>query len=1148
MNKRFLMFFLLFADTVACLQIWEGRQGKQRRIGSTQMKLLLLSIIFFFSFSFFGLYAQVTVGDGIPPQSFSILEIVSNSTGGVRLPQLTSAERDILSNTPEFKAENHRAGNTQKPGLGLGLTIYNTDTNCIEYWNGQKWISLCSGNSSFTGGDCANNPIPHEGGKVSCAITDPNCETEGEYTFTIISGNDYAALTVTDAGAGKFDLVFDANDRANDRQVLVMVTSPCGNSNIFVYNQKGDATGCGVTTVPDIKSVDNITTMCTGGAVYLHLEGYPEAGSFIWTLNGQVVGAGYSYAATQPGKYIVYGDKIGCPGSKEIQITLDGTGAPLPVQLIVVGNNGEACGANGTVRLVTSKPVSGNVIWFCDGKHTNLTGTDILAGKGYWQAVVVDDNCKSTPSDGVTVTEELSGGTLPEPKMIINGLTSGWKLCRAGSVFLEVDNPDPLLTYTWYADNTQIGTGSGIYFLVPSAQQVVIRLRVTGTGCAKEAMSVETISTDQAPAAPYISCNTPGNVLCGGEAVLMATGGDSYRWFRNGTEITGQTGSSLKITETGTYTVTAISTGGCISVQSGAMVISTSDFATLSWISNPATATVGDTKTYSISTDFSQNVTYNWTVTNAAIITNGQGTSSITVQFPNAGTIGIVCQSSNACGTAMNSPLSQVVTVSAGCNDAHIMSHSDLTPDIKSGQKTIMSITATGTGVSYQWYSGTKGSGTIIAGATSAGYEYAASAIGTYRFYCIASVAGGCNSAESQQFTVTVSANPSTIPTGTGSFTGKTCFDIANSNDNTYNCGPLGSRTNQKTDFANRTAQDPAVPPYTGVQVYTFTPSGRVSNVRFDYVDPTGKVIESMTPNSTSYTGNSISSPCKVTVAYNASLNNDLIGLTRANPLKADLYVIYNDGPLNNGTDQAIKLTATLQDCACCGAATKTGGWLNFMCHNLGADDSLDPFSYLSKGIDVDYDIKGYLYQWGRATDGHQERSSEILREQANSNTPGHKKFIVHTAPSADWRYGGGNISRWGNGTQDENPPKAANDPCPDGWKVPSQKQWASIIAGDTRTIEKDELTRLANGTGYPNKWEWTGNGFKVGDALYLPGAGFRSNAHGVINGTDYGGGYWSSTVSGTNSYAILFDVRHIEQAIVMGRAIGYSIRCVSLY
>ena len=76
--------------------------------------------------------AQVTIGSNTDPHGFSLLEIISNAErdGGLRLPQLTTAERDglTLGSNPEAK----------------GLVIFNTTVKCLEFWNGSEWISLCN--------------------------------------------------------------------------------------------------------------------------------------------------------------------------------------------------------------------------------------------------------------------------------------------------------------------------------------------------------------------------------------------------------------------------------------------------------------------------------------------------------------------------------------------------------------------------------------------------------------------------------------------------------------------------------------------------------------------------------------------------------------------------------------------------------------------------------------------------------------------------------------------------------------------------------------------------------------------------------------------------------------------------------------------
>jgi formylglycine-generating enzyme required for sulfatase activity len=111
------------------------------------------------------LNAQVTIGKDKSPETFSVLELISNDTRGLRLPQLTTQERDDLQATPEFDAE--------KTDKAMGLQIFNLDTECVETWNGVTWIQACYNNT----------PTPPHiplGSAISCGITPSN----GNKTFT----------------------------------------------------------------------------------------------------------------------------------------------------------------------------------------------------------------------------------------------------------------------------------------------------------------------------------------------------------------------------------------------------------------------------------------------------------------------------------------------------------------------------------------------------------------------------------------------------------------------------------------------------------------------------------------------------------------------------------------------------------------------------------------------------------------------------------------------------------------------------------------------------------------------------------------------------------------------------------------------------
>ena len=82
------------------------------------------------------LKAQVTVGADSIPLPFSALEIISGDTRGMRLPQLSEADRLALEGSAEFQAEIN--------GKAKGLMIFNTNTDCVDTWNGSKWISSCA--------------------------------------------------------------------------------------------------------------------------------------------------------------------------------------------------------------------------------------------------------------------------------------------------------------------------------------------------------------------------------------------------------------------------------------------------------------------------------------------------------------------------------------------------------------------------------------------------------------------------------------------------------------------------------------------------------------------------------------------------------------------------------------------------------------------------------------------------------------------------------------------------------------------------------------------------------------------------------------------------------------------------------------------
>ena len=184
-------------------------------------------------------------------------------------------------------------------------------------------------------------------------------------------------------------------------------------------------------------------------------------------------------------------------------------------------------------------------------------------------------------------------------------------------------------------------------------------------------------------------------------------------------------------------------------------------------------------------------------------------------------------------------------------------------------------------------------------------------------------------------------------------------------------------------------------------------------------------------------------------------------------------------------------------------------------------------------------DFYGAYFQWGRRGDGHEKSNSSIypgpvvsldVYGQIQGTHPAYGKFITTNTHPYDWCSPQQN-NLWNSGTEDS-PKKTANDPCPAGWRVPTQKELHSLVS-----------------SGYEPATLYGVDGFCFGSGtnkLFFPAAAYRYYSNGSLNDVGSSGNYWSSTPNyGGDAYSMGFTSGNAYMGISL-RSKGFSVRCVS--
>lgn len=1130
------------------------------------------------------LQAQVTVGDATAPKSFSILELSSRTTkGGVRLPHLTMAERnDLNSSNTQFQNEMDRdvtdpvAG--VRPGLAMGLTIYNTDTNCIEYWDGYKWVSLCLGSASIELEGYPQPILPPDGGETGSLTPteEPKCASNPPYSIAVAVGATYADAYIIEQSTGEFRVYMHPNTTAKGRTAIVRLTNNCtGEYKEFLFSQEGNTGLCNGLSTPPTLTASNGGMICgnMGNSIILAVTNPVATATYIWMRNdNEEIGRGKFITVSQAGNYKVYAGGIGCTGndvSTPVAVTVDPAGTPPDAVTIMVDNGAVVCGGAAVTLTVSNFVVGSTVQWYKDGILLTSTGQSILTtttndAAGTYMAVVLDGSCTSSPSNAIVV--EVKSGTavaFTADDIDINGksLSLGNPMfCSGGWLNMEITNVQTGYIYKWLVNGTQVGTGVTCNYQLPGGAGSGVNLSIIAeSGAANSCPKAITISSTISVNEPLNAAITGANIFCnnvpGGAQLNTTPGADTYVWKNLNTGVVSNTGSlnSFGATLSGRYEVAITTAAGCLSVTSVPHQVEMIGSPALTWSGGILASVVGENQTVTfVVKNIGSPVTqgYTWTATRksgsaGASFPSGSATNTTPIHFTGGGVVTLTIVAEGFCGTSAE--LTVDITVNADKPDKPSVT-APPTGDVCGGYLFTIDEGAPGMPGTIKDYEDKYGTNFIITWELDGpglqiGTPVTSGANGRYCYVPFTGTTSG-SSQVTMKATCTsqgLRSEPSLSRSARGSIgspqtytlKGETCFDVKQTQWPDIQCGVWAQRTPAKFNLLYTYQLDGALLP------------GNASELTWSLNDP-NKLVK----NTNFTTANKA-----ILEFYDAAQNSNIVGSKIG--LGLTLYVTFT--VINGGCTATYSksININIRDCDCCGSIADVEGNV-YTAHRFG-----DAGCWMTENLAVTKKPNGtdipYGGVWGyRVPGGNGNALKAKPKAQGGLSYGNHYTWYIATGGTASDTFlsGAGAVSSYIQGI------------CPDGWVLPSDKDWsdleeeicthASLYSSDT---DRTWLASYRDAMGWrpasDNTSGWWGQSMKSKETVAgLTNAAGASNSDGTgfqVLITGFDGGLQSQTFfwmsSATDGYYAWYryltntDTR-VYRFNVNNKSNAFSVRC----
>ncbi len=421
-----------------------------------------------------------------------------------------------------------------------------------------------------------------------------------------------------------------------------------------------------------------------------------------YTINNISAGDAASYTVTVTG---TCGTVTSAAAVLTISTAPAITGQPASATQCVGTNVTFTVTANGTGLTYQWRKGGANIAGATGASYTinNIALTDAAT-----YTVVITGTCGTVTSNNAVLTVN--------PATAITGQPAGVTQCTGTNVTFTVTATGAGLTYQWRKAGANIAGATGASYTLNNitvANAGNYDVVVTGT-CGTVTSAAATLVVNTAPA---ITAQPASVAQCAGTNVtfsVTATGAAlTYQWQKGGVNIAGATNASYtlnNITPADAASYTVVITGTCGNITSNAAVLTVNTAPAITGQPVGVTQCTGTNVTFTV-TATGTGLTYQWRKNGVNIAGATSASYTLTsITAANAGNYDVVI--TGTCGNATSNAAALVV------NTAPAITTQPVSIAQCTGTNATFTVTATGTGLTYQWQKNTVN----IGGATNASY------------------------------------------------------------------------------------------------------------------------------------------------------------------------------------------------------------------------------------------------------------------------------------------------------------------------------------------------------------------------------------------------------------------------------------------